>query len=60
MKGQFYYYFKNKEDLVHEVLQTYLDGIKDDTSPINYEISSWRDLEQWLAAHLDLRAWWPL
>jgi TetR/AcrR family transcriptional repressor of nem operon len=54
-KGQFYYYFKNKEDLVHEVLQTYLDAIKTGTSPIDYELNSWRDLEQWFATHLELQ-----
>ena len=54
-KGQFYHYFKNKEGLVHEVLQTYLDAIKAGTAPINYEIRSWRDLEQWFAAHLELQ-----
>lgn len=54
-KGQFYYYFKNKETLVHEVLQAYLQAIKAGTSPISYEISSWRDLEQWFASHLELQ-----
>src|ERR1700730_10747376 len=33
-KGQFYHYFRNKEGLVHEVLQTYLDAIKEGTSPM--------------------------
>jgi TetR/AcrR family transcriptional regulator, transcriptional repressor for nem operon len=54
-KGQFYHYFRNKEGLVHEVLQTYLDAITEGTSPINYEINSWRDLERWFAAHLELQ-----
>jgi TetR/AcrR family transcriptional repressor of nem operon len=54
-KGQFYHYFGNKEGLVHEVLQTYLEAIKTSTSPIDYEISSWRDLERWFAAHLELQ-----
>jgi len=54
-KGQFYHYFRNKEGLIHEVLQTYLDAIKAGTSPIDYEIRSWRDLEQWFAAHLELQ-----
>lgn len=54
-KGQFYHYFRNKEGLIHEVLQTYLDEIKAGTSPIDYEIGSWRDLEQWFAAHLELQ-----
>src|SRR5215831_4140843 len=54
-KGQFYHYFKNKEDLVHEVLQTYLEAIRAGTSPIDYELNSWRDLEKWFLAHLKLQ-----
>ncbi len=54
-KGQFYYYFKNKEGLVHEVLQHYLDGIKTGASPIHYEIESWQDLETWFLAHVELQ-----
>ena len=54
-KGQFYHYFRNKEDLVHEVLQTYLQAIKTETSPIDYELNSWRDLKRWFAAHLELQ-----
>ncbi len=46
-KGQFYHYFKSKEGLVHEVLQTYLAEIKAGSSQVNYEINSWRDLEKW-------------
>ena len=54
-KGQFYHYFKSKEGLVHEVLQTYLAEIKTATSPVNYEINSWRDLQKWFLAQLDLQ-----
>ena len=54
-KGQFYHYFKSKEGLVHEVLQTYLDEIKAGTSQVNYEINSWRDLEKWFLAHIGLQ-----
>jgi AcrR family transcriptional regulator len=54
-KGQFYYYFKNKEGLVHEVLQVYLDAIRSGASPVNYEIESWQDLEQWFIAHIELQ-----
>jgi len=52
-KGQFYYYFGSKEGLVHEVLQTYLEEIKTNSSPVNYEINSWRDLEKWFTAQID-------
>src|SRR6266853_6322529 len=54
-KGQFYHYFRNKEDLVHEVLQTYLQAIKTETSAIDYELNSWRDLQRWFASHLELQ-----
>jgi TetR/AcrR family transcriptional repressor of nem operon len=54
-KGQFYHYFKSKEGLIHEVLQTYLVEIKTAASPVNYEISSWRDLEKWFLAQLELQ-----
>jgi TetR/AcrR family transcriptional repressor of nem operon len=54
-KGQFYHYFKSKEGLIHEVLQTYLQEIKSGTAQVNYEIKSWRDLEQWFLSHLELQ-----
>lgn len=54
-KGQFYHYFKSKEGLIHEVLQTYLEEIKTGTSKVSYEIDSWPDLEQWFLAHLELQ-----
>lgn len=54
-KGQFYHYFKSKEGLVHEVLQAYLEEIKTQTSRVNYEINSWRDLEKWFAAQVELQ-----
>jgi TetR/AcrR family transcriptional regulator, transcriptional repressor for nem operon len=54
-KGQFYHYFKSKEGLIHEVLQTYLEEIKTAASRVNHEISSWRDLEKWFAAQVELQ-----
>jgi len=54
-KGQFYHYFKNKEGLVHQVLQNYLEEIKTGTAAVNYEISSWQDLERWFFAQIDLQ-----
>jgi len=54
-KGQFYHYFKNKEGLVHEVLQTHLEAIQAGTAPVSYEIRSWEDLEQWFLAHVELQ-----
>jgi AcrR family transcriptional regulator len=54
-KGQFYYYFKNKEGLVHEVLLWHLASIRDGSSPIKYDIDSFRDLETWFYAHIELQ-----
>ena len=54
-KGQFYHYFKSKKGLIHEVLQAYLEEIKTQTSRVNYEINSWKDLEKWFAAQVELQ-----
>jgi len=54
-KGQFYHHFRNKEGLVHEVLQTYLDAIRNDDGPLSYDITSWDDLEQWFIAQVALQ-----
>jgi TetR/AcrR family transcriptional repressor of nem operon len=54
-KGQFYHYFKSKEGLVHEVLQSHLNAIKTGAAPVNYDISSWQDLEDWFLSQLELQ-----
>lgn len=54
-KGQFYHYFKSKEGLIHEVLHAHLEAIKAAKAPVHYEITSWRDLERWFKAHLELQ-----
>jgi TetR/AcrR family transcriptional repressor of nem operon len=54
-KGQFYHYFKSKEGLIHAVLQTYLEEIKTRRAPLRYEIDSWKDLEQWFRAQVELQ-----
>ena len=54
-KSQFYHYFKNKEGLVHEVLQTHLEAIRTGTAPLKYEIESWEDLERWFMAQIELQ-----
>src|SRR5262245_18524580 len=54
-KGQFYYYFKSKEGLVHAVLRYYLDALKSGSYPISYEIDSWNDLESWFYRHIELQ-----
>jgi AcrR family transcriptional regulator len=54
-KGQFYYYFKNKEGLVHEVLQNHLEMIKTNQAPVSYNVNSWQELEQCFLMHLELQ-----
>ena len=54
-KGQFYHYFKSKEGLVHEVLQTHLEAIRTGSAPLKYDIESWEDLERWFRAHVELQ-----
>ena len=54
-KGQFYHYFKSKEGLVHEVLQTHLDAIKAGTASLQYKILSWKDLETWFLAQIEMQ-----
>src|SRR5712692_10551809 len=54
-KGQFYHYFKSKEGLIHEVLQTHLHAISAGTAPINYEIGSWQSLKRWFLAQVELQ-----
>jgi len=54
-KGQFYHYFKNKYGLVHQVLLYYLDLVRTGGSPINYEIHTWTELENFFRVHLELQ-----
>jgi len=54
-KGQFYHYFGSKEGLVHQVLQSYIEGVEAGTTPVNYEVGSWEDLERWFASHIELQ-----
>jgi TetR/AcrR family transcriptional regulator, transcriptional repressor for nem operon len=54
-KGQFYHYFKSKEVLVHEVLQKYLEEIRDGGGPLKYDITSWDSLEQWFISQVALQ-----
>ena len=54
-KSQFYHYFKNKEGLVHEVLQTHLEAIRMGMAPLKYEIESWEDLERWFITQVELQ-----
>src|SRR5262249_22970250 len=37
----------------HEVLQDHLTAIKTRTAPLNYDITSWRQLETWFLSHIE-------
>ena len=54
-KGQFYHYFKSKEGLIHEVLLAHLEAIKNGTAPLQYEITSWKDLQGWFLVQVELQ-----
>src|SRR5262245_25758753 len=54
-KGQFYHYFKSKAGLVHEVLKSHLEILRDSTDFVNLEISDWQDVEQFYRAFIDLQ-----
>jgi AcrR family transcriptional regulator len=53
-KGQFYHYFKNKEQLVHEVFLRHLEKLRTGTAPVVTVVSSWEDLERWFQSYIDL------
>lgn len=54
-KGQFYYHFKNKKDLIHAIFQLHMEAIRDGTGPVNYDIDSWPALERCFQAHVELQ-----
>ena len=54
-KGQFYHYFKSKDGLIHELLMWHLEAIRTGSSPIDYNINSFHDLERWFDSHIELQ-----
>jgi AcrR family transcriptional regulator len=54
-KSQFYHYFKNKEDLLHAVVQNLYELDRDKKLPFQYDVNSWRDLEQWFAEFVNFQ-----
>lgn len=46
-KSQFYYYFKSKDDLIHNVVLNFSDMLKNRQLPVKYDIESWDDLSLW-------------
>jgi TetR/AcrR family transcriptional regulator, transcriptional repressor for nem operon len=54
-KGQFYHYFKSKDDLVHHVLMTFFENLKSGRIPVKQELKTWDDLEQWFQFFVDVQ-----
>ena len=54
-KSQFTHYFKNKEGLVHSVIQYLHEAIRDGKSPTGYDIKTWKDLDQWFQQYIDFQ-----
>jgi AcrR family transcriptional regulator len=54
-KSQLYHYFRSKGGLVHEVLQHHIQSIREGSAAIEYDITSWKDLERWFRAHARLQ-----
>lgn len=52
-KGQFYHYFRSKDDLVHQVLQVFLSRLKSQEIAIAKELKTWKDLEQWFFFYIE-------
>ncbi|MDH3974923.1 MAG: TetR/AcrR family transcriptional regulator [Deltaproteobacteria bacterium] len=54
-KSQFYYYFKNKDDLIHAVVQDFYQKLKGKDSALSFDIQSWGDLENWFASFINFQ-----
>ncbi len=54
-KGQFYYYFKNKEGLVHQVLLYFYEMLRTERTPARIRIETWEELEQWFGAFIEFQ-----
>lgn len=54
-KSQFYYYFKNKDDLVHSVLQNFYEMDRSKKYPFKYEVNSFEDLEEWFSGFINFQ-----
>jgi len=54
-KGQFYYYFANKNDLVHQGLGKSSRSHQTGKAPLKHDIQSWDELELWFVQHIELQ-----
>lgn len=46
-KGQFYHYFRSKDDLLHHVMRQFFARLKSGEIPVKQELRTWGDLEDW-------------
>lgn len=51
-KGQFYHYFKSKDDLVLQVMRHFRARLDSGEIPLKRELSGWKDLEAWFGFFL--------
>lgn len=52
-KSQFYYYFKSKNGLIHQVLLHFYERLKTNHTPAITRLDTWDDLEQWFQIFID-------
>lgn len=46
-KGQFYHYFKDKDDLIRQVLIHFAERLRSGQIPLKQDLRTWDDLEGW-------------
>jgi TetR/AcrR family transcriptional repressor of nem operon len=51
-KSQFYYYFKNKEGLIHAILENFYGNIKSNRARFKTKIATMKDLEEWFRQYV--------
>ncbi|KYG68706.1 hypothetical protein AZI87_05600 [Bdellovibrio bacteriovorus] len=54
-KSQFSHYFRNKDGLIHAVLQFLHEVIRSGQTPTGYNIQTWKDLENWFQTYIDFQ-----
>jgi AcrR family transcriptional regulator len=54
-KSQFSHYFKTKEGLVGAALDQLYKMIIEGEAATNYEVKSWKDMDQWFRSHIDFQ-----
>jgi TetR/AcrR family transcriptional regulator, transcriptional repressor for nem operon len=55
-KGQFYHYFRSKDDLVLQVMRHFRGKLASGAIPLKQELSTWKDLEEWFGFFLKAQA----